>query len=102
MNKLCSSHRSYLRSQAHHLEPIILIGKNGILDGTMELVDKTLNARELIKIKFRDYKDKKKSLSKQIAVSTNSHIVGIIGNTAILFRQNPKSEMQCYNLPVEH
>ena len=60
MNKLCSSHRSYLRSQAHHLEPIILIGKNGILDGTMELVDKALNARELIKIKFRDYKDKKK------------------------------------------
>ena len=30
MKNLSSSDRKYLRSQAHHLEPVVLIGKNGI------------------------------------------------------------------------
>ena len=90
MKKLSSSERSFLRSQAHHLEPIVLIGKSGITDGTIKMVNKALDARELIKIKFREYKDEKKSLSHQIANSTESNLVGIIGHTVILFRQNPK------------
>ena len=100
MNKLTSSHRSYLCSQAHHLDPIVLIGKNGITDGTIESVNKTLATREIIKIKFREYnKDEKKSLSHQLAESTESHIVGTIGHTVILFRQNPDPEKQNIRLP---
>ena len=98
MNKLSSTQRSYLRSQAHHLEPVVLIGKNGVSMGTIEAVNKALNARELIKIKFREYKDEKKSLSHQLAESTESHIVGTIGHTVILFRQNPDKEEQNYKL----
>ena len=96
MKKLSSSERSFLRSQAHHLEPIVLIGKSGITDGTIEMVNKALEARELIKIKFRDYKDEKESLSNQIANSTESNLVGIIGHTVILFRQNPNVMNQNY------
>ena len=96
MKKLSSSERSFLRSQAHHLEPIVFIGKSGITDGTIEMVNKALEARELIKIKFREYKDEKKSLSHQIATSTESNLVGIIGHTVILFRQNPNAMNQNY------
>ena len=32
MNNLSSSQRSYLRSQAHHLEPVVLIGKGITFD----------------------------------------------------------------------
>ena len=99
MNKLSSSQRSYLRSQSHHLEPVVIIGKNGISDGSIETVNKALNARELIKIKFREYKDEKKSFSHQLAESTESHIVGTIGHTVILFRQNPAPEEQNIRLP---
>ena len=56
MNNLSSTQRSFLRSQAHHLEPVVLIGKNGVSIGTIESVNKALEARELIKIKFREYK----------------------------------------------
>ena len=62
MNKLSSKQRSYLLSQAHHLEAVVLIGKNGISDGTIEAVNKALDARELIKIKFREYKDEKQRI----------------------------------------
>ncbi len=98
MDKLSSTQRSYLRSQTHHLEPVVLIGKNGITDGTIESVNKVLDTRELIKIKFRENKDEKISLSHQLAESTESHIIGTIGHTVILFRQNPNSKKQNYTL----
>ena len=92
MNNLSSLQRSYLRSQAHHLEPVVLIGKHGITDGTIESIDRLLEARELIKIKFREFKDEKLSLSEKITELTNSQIVGVIGHTVIIFRQNPDSD----------
>ncbi len=100
MNQLSSSQRSFLRSKAHHLEPVVLIGKNGVTDGTIEAVNKALDSKELIKIKFRESKDEKQSLSYQLAESTESHIVGTIGHTVILFRQNPDPEKQNIRLPA--
>ena len=99
MNNLSSSQRSYLRSQAHHLEPVVLIGKHGIADGTIESIDRVLEARELIKIKFREFKDEKLSLSEKIAELTNSQVVGVIGHTVIIFRQNPDSDKRQIHIP---
>jgi RNA-binding protein len=99
MNNLSSSQRSYLRSQAHHLEPVVLIGKNGINDGTIESIDRVLEARELIKIKFREFKDEKLSLSEKITELTNSQIVGVIGHTVIIFRQNPDPDKRQIHIP---
>ena len=96
MKKLSSSERSFLRSQAHHLEPIAIIGKNGITDGAIDMINKALEARELIKIKFREYKAEKQSLAHQIANLTDSNLVGIIGHMVILFRQNPNIRDQNY------
>ena len=91
--------RKLLRSQAHHLEPVVLIGKNGITDGTIESIDRVLEAQELIKIKFREFKDEKLSLSEKIVKLTNSQIVGIIGHTVIIFRQNPDSDKRQIHIP---
>ena len=99
MNNLSSSQRSYLRSQAHHLEPVVLIGKHGITDGTIESINRVLEARELIKIKFREFKDEKLSLSEKIAELTNSRVVGVIGHTVIIFRQNPDSDKRQIHIP---
>jgi len=98
MNNLSSSQRSFLRSQAHHLEPVALIGKNGVTDGTINTIDKALYSRELIKIKFRGFKDEKQILSEKIVGLTNSAVVGIIGHTLIIFRQNPDLEKQIYRI----
>ena len=99
MNNLSSSQRSYLRSQSHHLEPVVLIGKHGITDGTIESIDRVLEARELIKIKFREFKDEKSSLSEKITELTNSQVVGVIGHTVIIFRQNPDSDKRQIHIP---
>jgi RNA-binding protein len=99
MNNLSSSQRSYLRSQAHHLEPVVLIGKHGITDGAIESINRVLETRELIKIKFREFKDEKLSLSEKITVLTNSQVVGVIGHTVIIFRQNPDSDKRQIHIP---
>jgi len=99
MNNLSSSQRSYLRSQAHHLEPVVLIGKHGITDGTIESIGRVLETRELIKIKFREFKDEKLSLSEKITELTNSQVVGVIGHTVIIFRQNPNSDKRQIHIP---
>ena len=99
MNNLSSSERKYLRNQAHHLEPVVLIGKNVIKDGTIESINKVLQTRELIKIKFREFKDEKLSLSEKIAELTNSQVVGVIGYTVIIFRQNPDSDKRQIHIP---
>ena len=99
MNNLSSSQRSYLRTQAHHLEPVVLIGKHGITDGTIESIDRVLEAQELIKIKFREFKDEKLSVSEKITELTNSQVVGVIGHTVIIFRQNPDSDKRQIHIP---
>ena len=91
--------RKLLRSQAHHLEPVVLIGKNGITDGTIESIDRVLEAQELIKIKFREFKDEKLSISEKITELTNAHIVGVIGHTVIIFRQNPDPDKRQIHIP---
>ncbi len=88
MNKLTSANRKYLRSLAHHIDPVVLIGKNGINNGVINSIEIALNSKELIKIKFRDFKDQKKNLSEDIERLTNSNIVGIIGNILILYRKS--------------
>ena len=95
-----SLQRRYLKAQVHHMEPVIYIGKNGLTEGTIHSINTALSARELIKIKFREYKDKKKSLSQQIKESTDSNVVGMIGHCTILFRQNADPEKQTIKLPT--
>ena len=99
MKNLNSSQRSYLKAQAHHLEPGIIIGKKGLTDGTIHSIKTALSARELIKIKFLGFKDDRKEISEKVTRETSSLLVGTIGHTVILFKQNPDLGKQKYHLP---
>tara|TARA_B100000029_G_C16801286_1_gene676776 strand:+ start:67 stop:324 length:258 start_codon:yes stop_codon:yes gene_type:complete len=83
---------------AHHLDPVVSIGKNGLISGTIHSISTSLEARELIKVKFRDFKDDKKKISKKISIETKSSIIGIVGHVLILYRMNPDPEKQRYKL----
>jgi len=92
MENINSSQRRYLKSQAHHLKPVLIVGKGGVNDGAIEVIKKALDKRELIKIKFRDFKENKSILSKEIVSKTNSILVSIIGHTLIIFKENSDPE----------
>jgi RNA-binding protein len=87
MEKMKGSARKYLRSLAHHLKPVVIVGKNGVSAQLISSVDLALKDHELIKVKFGEFKEAKKEISEDIAKATKSEVVGIIGNIVILYRQ---------------
>jgi RNA-binding protein len=99
MERLKGAQRKYLRSQAHHLKPLVIIGRNGINEQVIGAVDLALKDHELIKIKFGEFKESKKELSAEIAAATESEAVGIIGNIAIFYREHPEPEKRKIKIP---
>jgi RNA-binding protein len=94
MDQLKGSQKKYLRSLAHHLKPVVMVGRNGVNENLITSVDVALKDHELIKVKFVEFKEEKKEISAQIAAATKSHVVGIIGNIAIFYRQHPQTELR--------
>ncbi|HRS82158.1 MAG TPA: ribosome assembly RNA-binding protein YhbY [Smithellaceae bacterium] len=92
MEPLKGSQRKYLRAQAHHLKPLVMVGAKGVTDGLIGSVDLALADHELIKVKFVEWKESKKEISARISLATQSELIGLIGNIAILYRQHPDPE----------
>ena len=95
---LNSRQKKNLRAKAHDLKPVVLVGKARVTTGCIQSIDEAVESQELIKVKFLEHKDDKKSLSDEIVEKTNSEIVGNIGHTIILFRQNSDKEKQKYKI----
>ena len=98
MEPLKGSQRKYLRAQAHHLKPIVIIGAKGVTEHLLVSVDVALKDHELIKVKFAEFKESKKEISEEIAKATESEQVGLIGNIAIFYRQQPDPEKRKFIL----
>ncbi len=86
MIELNSQQRKKLSYLATDLKPVVMIGSDGLKDGIIKKVTEQLNAHELIKIKFIDFKDEKKDITAQICSSCDASLVRIIGNIAILYK----------------
>jgi RNA-binding protein len=99
MLELTSGQRKALRSQAHHLEPIVIIGNKGITETVIESVNEALFAHELLKVRFNEHKSEKKELTAQIAEATGSSVAGIIGHVAIIYRRHEKADKRKIDLP---
>ncbi|MBT7697352.1 MAG: YhbY family RNA-binding protein [Desulfobacterales bacterium] len=101
MDKLRGFQRKYLRSLAHNIKPVVLIGQKGMTESVISSVDESLNKHELIKIKFIEFKEKtkKKEISEIIEKKTLGEMVGMIGHIAIFYRQNADPEKRNIVLP---
>jgi len=99
MDKLKGSQKKYLRAQAHHLKPLVIIGTKGITGSLIGSVDHALHDHELIKVKFGEFKESKKEISGEIAKITQSELVGLIGNMAVFYRQHPEPEKRKIKIP---
>ena len=72
--------------------------KHGVTENLLKMVEDSLNAHELIKVKFNEYKDDKREYSEDIANRTDSNLVRVIGNVAIFYRQNEDPEKRLISL----
>ena len=77
---------------AQRMEASLKIGKAGLSEPLLQEVREALARKELIKVKFDDLKDQKKILAPELAAKTDSRLVTLIGNVAVLYRQNANPE----------
>lgn len=98
MIELTSKQRKILEKYAHSLDPIVIIGGNGVTEQVIEMVLKSLDFHELLKVKFNEFKDEKRELTQKICNQTECSLVRIIGNIAILYKPNKDPTKRKYKI----
>ncbi|WP_294704477.1 ribosome assembly RNA-binding protein YhbY [uncultured Fusobacterium sp.] len=87
--ELTSKRRAYLRKKAHDLDALVRIGKDGISENLIQSILDAIESRELIKVKIlQNCEDEKDEIMEQLSQCKEFEVVGIIGRTIILFKEN--------------
>ena len=94
--------KQYLKGLAHGIAPLVIIGQNGCTPTVLKAIHISLETHELIKIKFNDFKEKiqKEEILSGIIAQSSALLVGTVGHTALLFRQNSDPEKRKIVIPV--
>ena len=91
MLKLTPAERSALRSEAHALSPVVIIGEAGLTPSVLKEIDVNLNAHGLIKVRvFGDDRDARIEMYETICEKLGAAPIQHIGKLLVLFR--PKKE----------
>jgi RNA-binding protein len=85
----------HLKSVAHPLKPIVLLGNNGLTEAVVAEIDYALNHHELIKVKIpTDERDTKALIVEAICRETNAINIQVIGKTLVIYRQTAEKKIR--------
>ncbi|HWY78576.1 MAG TPA: YhbY family RNA-binding protein [Verrucomicrobiae bacterium] len=76
-----------LKARAQLLEPAFKVGKAGLSEGFVNSIVEAFAHHDLIKVKFVEFKEEKKTLSVELADKTGSRLIMRVGNVAVLWRR---------------
>ena len=86
---LSSSQTRYLRSLAHELSPVVLLGNKGATEAVVKELDGALDIHELVKVKLSGGdKDERQAQIDMLVDGTRSEKIHQIGHVVVLFRRN--------------
>ena len=94
MEELNNAQIRKLKGMAQRMEASLKVGKQGLSDGFIKTLNEELSRHELVKVKFAEFKEQRKELAPQLAERTQSHLVTLLGNVVVLYRQNPDESKQ--------
>jgi RNA-binding protein len=100
MTELTQAQRNYLRRLANPLKPTVMLGKQGLTEQIVAKIGQELEAHELIKVRYLEFKEEKRSLTQTIIDETGAALVGLVGNVAILYRPASAAEQRKITLPA--
>ncbi len=84
---LTPAERKHLRGQAHHLDPVVLVGGEGLTDAVLKEADGALKAHGLIKVRmFSDQRDEREQALRRLADALGAAPVQHIGKLLVLWR----------------
>lgn len=84
--------RKQLRGQAHHLDPVVLVGAEGLSAAVLKEADAALKAHGLIKVRmFSDQREQREQALRQLSEALNAAAVQHIGKLLVLWRPLPEA-----------
>jgi len=91
--QLKPAQRAEQRAAAHALNPVVMIGGDGLTPAVMKEADAALNAHGLIKIRvFNDDREQRQAFLAQLADELNAAPIQHIGKLLVLWRPQPAKE----------
>lgn len=85
--KLSTKQIAHLRGLAHSLNPVVMIGNNGLTENVIKEIELNLNSHELIKVQVAgDDRDARKAVFDEICSKTNAVAVHHIGKQLVFYR----------------
>lgn len=90
-----SAQRRDLRAQAHHLEPVVMIGGDGLTPGVKRETDAALNAHGLIKVRAAiEDRNSREAAFVQLCAELGAAPVQHIGKLFVLWRPMPEKVLE--------
>ncbi|MGA9226254.1 MAG: ribosome assembly RNA-binding protein YhbY [Mesobacillus sp.] len=90
---LTGKQKRFLRSKAHHLNPIFQVGKGGVNENMVKQIDEVLEARELIKVSIlQNCEDDRDTVAEQLSNGAKAELVQVIGNTIVLYKESRENK----------
>ena len=85
--------RKEKRAEAHHLEPVVRIGGDGLTPAVIKETDAALNAHGLIKVRvFSDERETRETILARLSDELNAAPIQHIGKLLVLWRPVPPKE----------
>ena len=81
--------KKQLKSEAHSLNPVVIVGQSGLTDTVLAEIEIALDYHELIKVKIRAERDERKLISEKICIQTGAELIQSIGQIIVIYRVNP-------------
>ena len=102
MAALSIHERKRLRQIGHALNPVVMLGGQGLTENVIEETNRALNDHELIKVKIAgEDREARVAAINEIAQVTGAEIVQTIGKIALLYKKAAKQNPKLSNL-VRH
>ncbi|MBT2754649.1 ribosome assembly RNA-binding protein YhbY [Mesobacillus foraminis] len=90
---LTGKQKRYLRSKAHHLNPIFQVGKGGVNDNMVTQIAEALEVRELIKVNILQNCDEDRdTVAHELSKGAGAELVQVIGNTIVLYKESRENK----------
>lgn len=90
---LTGKQKSFLRSKAHHLNPIFQVGKGGVNDHLLKHIREALEARELLKVSvLQNCSEDRDDVAVALSKGVNGELVQVIGNTIVLYKESRENK----------
>jgi len=91
--QLSVAERKAHRAEAHHLDPVVMIGNDGLTPAVRKEADAALNAHGLIKVRvLGDDREQREAIFQELCDKLGAAPIQHIGKLLVLWRPQPKKE----------